>query len=53
MLLADEASQIAHDRYGEPDWVTIEEVELTVETLPPNKAPGHDGISLEIVPKVL
>lgn len=50
---ADEASQVAHNRINEPDWFTIEELELTVESLPKGKVPGHDGISLEIFRRVL
>lgn len=50
---ADEASQGENTRTDEPDKFTIQELVLPVGSLLPNKAPGHNGISLEIVQKVL
>lgn len=48
-LYADETSQVEIIRNDEPYWFTVAELKFAVDSLTLNKAPGHDGISLEIV----
>lgn len=49
-LQTDDGPQLAINRIDEKDCFSI--WEFAVESLPPNKAANHDGLSLEIIQKI-